>query len=266
VPAQQQRFDASSVRQASFMTGANPVSPSRESYRASDRSVNPSSIPSRSTFNQRYFGGNSRTSGAVGATGQTGFNRSGSDAGASSGPVRSAKGNPQGNPRTNNVQGQRTLNSSPSQQNSGGWRSFNGQSEVRANGGARTYEQQGSAQPRNYGNAQPGNSQPRSYGNYESQRPGYSQSEPSRQYQPYSRGAAPNTTYSRPTLNMQQPVVTPRGGYSAPAQRGAPSGGSYGSSRPSGGGSYSRGGSRGGSSGGGSHGGSSGGHASGGRR
>jgi translation initiation factor IF-2 len=99
-----------------------------------------------------------------------------------------------------------------------------------------------------------------------------------RPYQNNSRENSGSNGYSRPPINMQQPVVTPRGGgggsYSAP--RSAPSGGSYGG-RPSGGGGYqggspgggSRGGysgggspgggNRGGSSGGGSRGGSSGG-------
>ena len=57
---QQSRIDAGSFRQASVMTGANPVSPSRESFQSTDRQVNPSSIPSRANGNQRFFSSNGR--------------------------------------------------------------------------------------------------------------------------------------------------------------------------------------------------------------
>ena len=78
VPAQQQRFDAGSFRQASVMTGANPVSPSRESFRPSDRQVSPGAIPNRAVSSQRFFSGNARQ-GIQGQAerGQSGFNRSG---------------------------------------------------------------------------------------------------------------------------------------------------------------------------------------------
>ena len=83
-----------------------------------------------------------------------------------------------------------------------------------------------------------------------------------RQYDNYPRGNSGNYGYSRPPLNMQQPVVTPRGGgYSAPQSApsgGGPSGGGYRGGSP-GGGNFG-GGSRGGSPGGGSS--NSGGHSS----
>src|SRR5579863_1405907 len=53
VPMQQSRIEASTFRQASVMTGANPVSPSRESYQPAGRQANPASIPSRSASTQR---------------------------------------------------------------------------------------------------------------------------------------------------------------------------------------------------------------------
>ena len=98
-------------------------------------------------------------------------------------------------------------------------------------------------------------------------------SAPPRQYQENSRGSISGSGSNRPTLNMQQPVVTPRGGDSysgrAPsgggygANRGGPSGGGSNSSRPMpsapSGGGYGGGGSRGAPSGGGNRGGSSGG-------
>ena len=147
VPMQQQRFDAGSLRQASVMTGANPVSPSRESFRPSDRQVNPRSIPNRGSANQGFFSG-SRAGG---------FNRS---------------GNPSGGSQYSGSAGR----TSPS-------------------------------------------------------RSGYSQPpEPARQYQGPGGGG-----YGRTPLNMQQPVVTPRGSYSAPPMRGAPTPGPSGGGAPRGG-------------------------------
>ena len=74
-----------------------------------------------------------------------------------------------------------------------------------------------------------------------------SRAESPRQSQNNSRGSSGNYGYSRPPLNMQQPVVTPRqeDPISAPSTRSAPSGGGY--QR----GGYRGGGYRGGSSGGG---------------
>ena len=106
-------------------------------------------------------------------------------------------------------------------------------------------------------------------------RPSYSPPpQPPRQYQNDARGNSGNSENSRPSLNMQQPVVTPRGGGSyspppsapppsAPRGGGGPSGGEYHGGSP--GGSYSAprsapsggGEKRGGNSGGESRGGSS---------
>ncbi len=242
VPTQQQRFDAASFRQASVMTGASPVSPSRESFRSSDRQVSPGAIPNRGSVNQRFFSG-----ARAGATGQAGNNRGG-NTGA---PAQMAR------PSQGNAQPQRGFTPPSAQQHSSvqsarpGWQSFGGTPRgSQPNVGSRTYTGPSVGQSR----------------------PSYSQpSEPSRQYQPSARGGnvggnSGGSGYNRPPLNMQQPVVTPRGrGYSAPAPaptvRSAPSGGYSGGSYR--GGQPSGGSSRGGSSGGGSRGGSSGGHTSG---
>ena len=228
VPAQQSRVDAGSFRQASMLTGANPVSPSRESFRPSDRQVNPGAIPNRAGNNQRFFSGNSRQgSVAQSDRGQAGFNRAGSMAGAG----------PQQNSARPSMQG----SSSPSSQP--GWHTFNSPSR--------------SPQPETSGRnfSGPTGAQPR---------PSYSQpypqpSESSRQPQSYSRGSSNSYGYSRPPLNMQQPVVTPRGqgAYAAPhnAPSYPPSNGGYRGGPPSG---AASGGNRGGYSGGnGSRGGSS---------
>jgi hypothetical protein len=210
VPTQQARVDEGSFRQASMMTGANPVSPSRESFHPTDRQVSAGTIPRAAASNQRFFSSSARQ-GATGkaGSGQGGFNRG----------VQGSSGQ-----------------SSPSSQP--GWRSF-GSSRQSSQPGTegRSYSGSTAAPPRsNY--SQPAYSQP---------------SEGSRQPQSYSHGGSgSNYGYSRPPLNMQQPVVTPRTGGSSPgsysASRSAPS--SSGTAR---GAAPSGGGSRGGSSSGGGH-------------
>jgi len=270
------------------------VSPSHESFRPTDRQANPSSIPNRASGNQHFFSSTARQNTPVqtGRT-ETNFNRGGTPGGNqtqqntvrpgfhSFGQTNSGNANPGSQPgsfragenATGNVnrgptseqfsrpsqspnQGQRgftspsSQQSPPNQSSRPSWRaptSPSGQ-QMQSNGG-RTFEGQGGAQPRS----------------------NYSQSsEPPRQYQNYSRGGYNNNGPSRPTLNMQQPVVTPRGGGSYSGR--APSGGGYGTYRggPPSGGSYSGrpmpsapsggggGGYRGAPSGGGSRGGNSG--------
>jgi hypothetical protein len=227
VPMQQSRIDAGSFRQASVMTGANPVSPSRESFQSTSRQVNPNSIPNRASSNQHFFSSTTRQNTSV----QTGhgasdFNRGGNPAGnVSRGPASEQGQRGFASPQ----QGQSNQSSRPA------WRTFTPPSgqQGQSNGG-RTFESQGAPQSRS------NNTQ---------------SSAPPRQYENNSRGSYNGGGSSRPTLNMRQPVVTPRGGGSYPAARttqSAPSGGGY-RGAPSGGGS------RGGNSGGGSHGGSSGG-------
>ena len=257
VPEQQQRFDAGSFRQASMMTGANPVSPSRESFRPSDRQVSPGAIPNRAGANPRFFNNSRQGATVQSGRGQSGFNRSGNSGGnqpqqnAERPGFRSFGSNNSGNtnrgpaseqairPSPGNTQGQREFIPPSSQQApSNQYSRPGGQTiyESQPNGGGRTFEGQRGGQSR------PSSSQP---------------VESPRQFQNNSRGNSGSYGYSRPPLNMQQPIVTPRGYYSSP--RSAPSGGGY-SGGPSGGGyrgGSSGGGSRGGYSGGGSHGGSS---------
>jgi len=278
VSVQQSRIDPGTFRKASLMTGANPVSPSRESFQSTNRQVNPGSIPNRSNSNQHFFSSNGRSNTPF----QTGRGANNFNGG----------GNPAGNMSRvpANGQGQRGFTPPSSQQSQSiqssrpGWRTFTPPSgQQQSNGGGRTFAGQGGTQTR----------------------PNYSQpSQSPRGYQGNARGGFNNYGSNRPTLSMQQPVVTPRGGGSysgrAPngsygAYRGAPSGGGSYSGRPtmpsapsggggggyrgvpSGGGSYSGrpmpsapsgggyhgapsgGGSHGGNYGGGSHGGSSGG-------
>src|SRR4029077_11915831 len=77
VPMQQSRIDPASFRKASVMTGAHPVSPSRESFHPTDRQVSPGSIPSRAN-NQHFFTSNARGGASVQTEhGVNNFNRGG---------------------------------------------------------------------------------------------------------------------------------------------------------------------------------------------
>jgi hypothetical protein len=254
VSMQQSRIDPGTFRQASVMTGASPVSPSHESFQSTNRQVNPSSIPNRSSSNQHFISSTARQNTSVQAgRGASNFN---------------GGGNPNGNLSRSSAseQGQHGFTSPASQHGQSiqsprpGWRTFTPPSgQPNQSNSGRTFEGQSAPQSR------PNNSQSPA---------------PQRQYQNNSRGGFSGSGSSRPTLSMQQPVVTPRGGgsYSGRPMPSTPSGG-YGASRggASGGGSYSPrpmpsapsgggyrgapsgGGSRGGGSGGGSHGSSSGG-------
>ena len=277
VPVQQSRVDAGTFRQASVMTGANPVSPSRESFRSNDRAVNTSALPSHANSNQRFFSanGNTRQGASVQGQGAANFNHGVNSANpvnrpGNPGQQNSSRPGPQGPSQTAHSFGEANsgnVNRGPTaqppsqgprsiQSSRAGWHTFTPPSgqQPQPNGG-RAVEGQGATQSR------PNFSQP---------------SQPQRPFQNNPRSNASNNGYNRPTLDMRQPVVTPRGGYnggnnsgyrgapSAPPVRSAPNGGGY--RGPSGGGSSapamrsapSGGGPRGGNSGGGHSGGGSG--------
>ncbi|HET6142459.1 MAG TPA: DUF6600 domain-containing protein [Candidatus Acidoferrales bacterium] len=215
VSMQQSRIDPGTFRQASVMTGANPVSPSRNSFNSMDRQVNPNSIPNRSVSNQRFFNNGGRPNNAMQA-GRGDNGNSGSGSRQASGQRGFNSGAPQ---QRNAIQSSRP-----------GWHEFTPPPGQNAQSyRSRGYEQQGNAQGRTgYPQAPSASGAP--------------------QYQNYARGGSSNAgSYGsgRPTLNMQQPVVTPRGGgyyggQPQPTPRG-PYGPGYGNSGSRG--SYSGGGS-----------------------
>jgi hypothetical protein len=257
VPMQQSRIEASTFRQASVMTGANPVSPSRESYQPAGRQANPASIPSRSPSSQHFFSSNTRGNTGTQSSGGN-FNRGGN---VSGNPAQStAHGFGSESSAGGNRGPASTESRQPVQSSRPGWQTFTPPAGASAPGRAlssnsgRAIENQGAPQ------ARPNYSQP-------SQQPRQSQSPNN------ARGNFNGYGSSRPTLDMHQPVVTPRGGASYPSRApSAPSGGRGYSAPPargsfggnSGGGFHpapapQRAAPRGGSSGGGPHGGSSGG-------
>ena len=328
VPGHQVGLDSRALRQASVITSGHPVTPTRESFRPSDRSVNPAAIPTRAATNQRFYSTARAGVAPQGQTAQGGFNRGGNPA-VNQPQQNAGRGGPSGfGPNNNsgsanrgtvaappNVQSSRGFAPPPSSQQSQsnqsarpGWHSFSApsqssqpQSSSRSYGGSSPNVSQSNG---SRGYAPPSQSAPNRSVGPESRtftpppsRQNYPQpSEPSRQYQNNSRGNSGGSSYSRPPLNMQQPVVTPRGGgyayprsapsgggysggsggggyrgpqgggYSGGGGRSAPQGGGYsgggGHSAPSGGGG-SRGGSSGGSGGGGGSSSSGGGHSSG---
>jgi hypothetical protein len=201
VPMQQSRVDAGSFRQASVMTGANPISPSHNSFNSMDRQANPGSIPSRSTSNQHFYSSAARSNTpAQAGRGASGPSSSGQMSRQTQAPNQGQRGS-----NSSTQQGQPVQSSRPE------WHTFTpppGSASPSTSG--RSYEGQSNSQ------ARPGYSQP-------------SSGSAPPQNQNYSRGGYTNNGNSRPTLNMQQPVVTPRGGYSGgqPAP-GAPSGPGYG--------------------------------------
>ena len=298
VPTQQQRVDAASFRQASVITAGTPFHPTNESFRSTDRAVNPASVPSHSAESQRFFSrsgystgtpmtrqqsnvsaqpvqpqraeGATNRAGNLGATQQSqtgarpgwhGFG-SGNAGGQGQATTQEHTTNPANQPGTVN-QG-----AAPAQQNGArpGWRTFTPpahpsqptQPANRVN--PNSQEQTPRAQDRP-NSSQP--SAPSSEGGRNTDgrvqqpqyRPNNSQPpETPRQYQSNPRsnyGNSGNYGYSRPPLNMHQPIVTPRansssGSMSSPrggggGYRGGNSGGGYSGGRSSGGSSSSGG-------------------------
>jgi len=293
------------LQNAHFSTGRLPVSPSRASFSASGRAAAPSTIRSGSQ-NQHFFSaqgqGQGTNRGSIGsaANGRSSNGRSnGNSLGNSQGarPWRSGGSEERGNSSAQS--GSRLGNSGGSMPgrtsgNSGGWQRFSpmaprsaaesnrsesNRSESSRSESMRGNESRGSMGRPSMGGSSSSMSRP-SMG--PSEQRGYStprSSGPiSRNYGAEGRGYG---GYSRPQLNMRQPIVAPRssggpygGGRSAPSYSGrsapsfgggrsAPSGGGH--SAPSshgGGGGSSHGGGVGGShggGGGGSHGGGGGG-------
>jgi len=253
-----QAMSATSFRQASMASGRMPSSTSRESFSPSGRAANPASFRSAPSSSQHFFSAAGRTSAvsnggfasrssanANNATrGQSGF---GGNTGrnASPGAVTSNRSGwrtftpPQSGAANRSAEGlaannRAGANAGAQAENRSGWQHFTPSAR------------QSQPQESNRGFAQSGQSQ-RSFNSPSSA----------------SRGGYSNS-YSRPTLNMRQPIVTPRGGsygrapsgaysaprgaysqprggYSAPAPRGgynAPRGGGSGGGRSGGGGGH----------------------------
>ena len=242
-------MDHAQLQNAHFATGRVPMTPSRESFSASGRAAAPSTTRNLSS-NQHFFS-------ARGNTMASGRGQSGSFANRGEGiGNRQSNGFERSGGQNNAGQSRSTASNSGREGGSnGGWQKFTPmapRAESRA--------------PESSGRSSMGGAENRgAYGSSGSR--GYSPE--SRGYSPQSRGYSPEGRgygggYSRPPLNMRQPIVTPRsyggggspyggrgsygGGHSAPSYGGgghsAPSSHGGGSSHSGGGGSHGGGGGR----------------------
>jgi hypothetical protein len=210
VPRNQERISGDSFRQASMMTGRMPFNPSHEAFSPTGREANASSFRNMPSNSQRFF---SPTHTAV----------NGTAGGHSFGPVNggnAAGGNANGMNRGATQDGGRS-----------GWNTFNPPNRGAQNSAGFGNNRGTEAFPGNRNNAPNGGSNSVNNGGWQRFTPpsretqpqnnnarGYTQqSRPFQQPSQESRGSGSN---DRPTLNMRQPVVTPRGGYNQPEQRG----------------------------------------------
>jgi hypothetical protein len=169
-------MSAASFRQASMVSGRMPISPSRESFSPSGRAANPSSFRSAPSSSQHFFSAAGRTN-----TASNGF---------------------AGRSASNNVSGRESFgaNANRSSGTSSGGANENHEAVTSSRSGWHTFTPPESAGNRTetQGSSR-GSQSDRSFNSPESaSRGGYSNS--------YSH------SYSRPQLNMRQPIVTPRGG------------------------------------------------------
>jgi uncharacterized protein DUF6600/FecR-like protein len=202
VPSHQPALSEASFKQASRMTGKLPVRPSRESFSPTNKAPGASSVRSASTSSQRFYSPTTPRN-SVAATTANNARASGGNSGV----------------RSNTTVGARS--SVPSRQPTFA-------PPQRSTAGTNTTAQ--SAQ-RNQANATSPNSQsPRGGWQHFSPPPSHSvqptaPSQSARQYQPpspSSRGGYPGA-YGRPPLNMNRPIVQPRGGYPSASHGGYPS-------------------------------------------
>ncbi|HYL68747.1 MAG TPA: hypothetical protein VEX69_06255, partial [Candidatus Limnocylindria bacterium] len=226
VPGHQSGVSAASFRQASMMTGKLPVTPSRESFNSTNRAAGASSIKTAQTSSRRFFS----PAASRNSTSSTAANRGGMPAGNSTA-------------RNNSVQRQFT----PPQRSTVGGNSTGQASQplARTNTSQRQFtppaaRQNSAAQQRaqNYqpntsgrGNTAAPNAQAGRNGwqhfspppSRNSQPTGPSQ--PSRTFQPPASASRGGNTqaYNRPPLNMNRPIVQPRGGYPNASRGGYPS-------------------------------------------
>jgi hypothetical protein len=208
VSAHQEHVSAESFRSGTMMGGKMPVTPSRESFNPSGRSAGASSMRAGNVGSQHFYNSsghfnNSFNARASGASGARSF---GNSAGGPSG-----------------FAGSHSVNSSSSvQSNRSGWQKFTPPSGSNNRTGS------------GFGadNRSPNNSGRGTFGSAGSASGNESVNRGSWQhYSPptsSSRSGSSNSynSYSRPSLNMRQPVVTPRGGYNSNTSRGYGSSGS----------------------------------------
>lgn len=240
VSMRQDHISEADFRRSSAMTGRMPVSPSRESFRPSNREASPSTIRAGSANSQRFFSGS--RAGSVGNGNSNGFrNGQGNFSRGSNGPAQGGWHSFNGGSQSERYSGGFANRSnsgrgafSPSERGSAGTQGGPTQ------GGGNRFNSSRESQPqtgRGYGSINgAGNGSPRdgSHRSFDSpaagSRGGYG-------------GSSNSYNNSRPPLNMRQPIVTPRD-----SESNGNSGRSYNESRGSSGGTYRGGSGEGGNS------------------
>ena len=225
VSRHQAGISEASFRQGSVMTGKMPVTPSRESFSPSGRAANPSAIRGASPSSQRFFSGSrtNTTAGArsfgnsgAGSRSQSGFGGNRTNGGSNSGSPRSFGNSGNGN------------GGSPAQSGRPGWQHFSPPQSGTANN--RSGQGFGENNRGAVNNSSRGSfsspSRESTQGNQAGNRGSWQHFTPPTQT---SRGGSSNSynSYSRPPLNMRQPIVTPRGGsrgYSSNSSGNSPNG------------------------------------------
>jgi FecR protein len=244
VSAQQERISAASFRQASMMTGRSPISPSRASYSPTGRSANLSSFHNIPSNSQHFFTassrGNMNASHSFANPGNASRGETGVGANRNSGSGAQSNSNVAAN--RGSIESSRP-----------GWHTFTPPSGGATNRASRGFGATNGGSRGGFSGA------PANNGNWQHYDPSATQN------RGYSRGYSQSQTrgdygsYSRPPLNMRQPIMGPRGGspgnggyggYSQPRGGNSAPRGNYGTprgnSRPSGGGSHGGGGHSGG--------------------
>jgi Family of unknown function (DUF6600)/FecR protein len=205
------RMSEASFRQASMVSGRMPISPSHQSYSASSRAANPASFRHAPSNSQHFFSAAGR-----GSNGFAGRSANNNVSGRES--FSGNRGNSQARSFSNGGSGNRGAITSSRP----GWHTFtppqsggNRGSEARGFSGNNRGETSNNSFNRGNSQAQSGNR-----GGWEHFSPQAQQSDrgSNRSFsspQSTSRGGYSNSyshSYSRPQLNMRQPIVTPRGG------------------------------------------------------
>ena len=203
----------SQFRQASLVSGKMPINPGRDSFSAASHAANPASFHNAPPASQHFFTSASRTGAASAHAQSLSTNRGGSFGRTTAPSVSSTRGS----------------GSAPAEASRPGWHSFTPPSGT--NHPSQGFGANERSTPNAYSSRSPVTlSQRQPQGQYNG---GWSPSNPYRPPASVSRPGYSNSypSYSRPPLNMRQPVVTPRGGsgthpsYGTPHSAGGSSGG-----------------------------------------
>jgi FecR protein len=255
VPSHQEGISAASFRQASMMTGKIPATPGRGSYSAAGREADPSSFRHAPSGSQHFF-----TSSRTGTTFGNHSEREQSSFGAGRNGGSWNRSSSEGT--ISNRGGSASGQSSRS-----GWRTFTPPESSNHGGTNNSGRETFGSGSRN---SAPTSGNRSGWEQYNSPERGGQQNNPSPEGSSHGWFGGSSNSNSRPTLNMRQPIVAPRGGSSnnghgsPQGSYNGPRGGGY--SAPHGPSGGEGGGNHGGGGGGGNHGGGGGGGGGGGHR